>query len=76
MDINTINKIMKERYNCMVVSIFQHENTHFIKGLESLKNGIRYKYFKIEKDKITEILDENILNYFREKNEIHEEVNY
>ncbi|MBR3002671.1 MAG: hypothetical protein IKF38_03800 [Clostridia bacterium] len=76
MDINTINKIVKERYNCMVVSIFKYENTNFIKGLESLKNSIRYRYFKIEKDKIVEILDENILNYFREKNEIHEDVNY
>lgn len=75
MNISEMKKYIKEKYNCQPVDFFKYGNHEFAKCVEALDNGINYRYFDITEN-IVEVTDEILLNYFKEKNEIHSDIEY
>lgn len=77
MDINVVSKKLENEFNCQFTGVFKYRNHQFVKAVEVLDWGIRYRYFEILKNnKIVEILDEVILKYFKSTYEIHTKENY
>ena len=76
MNLDKIKYQLKKEFNCELINIFQYENTNFIKGIELLEHGIRYRYFKVDNNKIQEIVDKMILEYFKENKENNSEIIY
>jgi len=77
MDIEKIKEELKNNYNCQYVTSMNYANHEIIKALESLPNGISYRYFRIANDnRLVEVIDELLLAYFKSENEISDENNY
>ena len=72
MDLNIVSRNLEKEYNCKIIAIIHYNRQLFLKVIENNINHIKYRYFKVEKNNIIkEIVDELLLTYFKEKNEIH-----
>ena len=60
MNIEDLNKILKEKYNCRATDIFEFCN----------------KDFDLSKENIVEVTNKKLLDVFRKKNETHSDVEY
>ena len=76
MNIEDLNKILKEKYNCRATDIFEFCNKEFAMGFEMLEDGINYRYFDLSKENIVEVTNKKLLDVFRKKNETHSDVEY
>lgn len=77
MDFNVIKKSLEEEYDCDLIKVIRYADKSFIKALERENINPSYRYFMVKKDnKLEEIVDNLLLAYFRENNEISEDVEY
>ena len=75
MNIENVNKILKEKFNCQVVDVFKYCDKEIAQGIETLENGIKYRYFDLKED-VVEVTQKDLLEYFSKKNEIHLDIEY
>ncbi len=76
MNIEEISKKLKKDYNCIAINFFEYGDKNFAKCLEDTEHGIKYRYFYIVGNEMKEVLDEEVLNYFRETQEINSDIIY
>lgn len=69
-DIGKIKELLDKDFNCVGIDFFKHGKYHFVKAYEKNERIIHYRYFNINNsNKIKEVDDNEILNYFRKKYE-------
>lgn len=76
MNNNEIKAFLKRDYNCQCISVFKYGVYEIAKGIDSSKDGIVYRYFKIINGSINEISDGNLLNELKREFETNSEIVY
>lgn len=62
-------KLSREK-NAEYISEFNYQGRVYVKALKESKKVIEYVYYKIEKNEIKEIEDNQLLSYFKEQYEL------
>lgn len=57
-------KIEKEN-KVTFVSEIDYDNKKYIKTIKQVKNGIEYIYYELQANEIREVLDEELITYFK-----------
>ena len=71
-----IEKKLKEQEKCIPIREIDYYDRKYVMTFKSKILGIEFKYFEIEENEIKEVKDREILKFFRENYEIHEDVVY
>ena len=76
MDLSNLEKELKEKYNCKLITEIQDNGKSYAKAIEVQGKTFRYRYFNIENDSVSEVLDAEEYKHLREENEINSQINY
>jgi len=76
MNSNDLEKALKEKYNCKFITKIQDNGKTYAKAIEVQGKTFRYRYFNIENDSVSEVLDAEVYNHLREEYEINSQINY
>ena len=76
MDLSNLEKELKEKYNCKLITEIQDNGKSYAKAIEVQGKNFRYRYFNIENDSVSEVLDAEEYKHLREENEINSQINY
>lgn len=67
---------LKEEKNVILIREIEYNQKNYVMTIKTLNFGIEYIYYEIENENIKDVVDKDILNYFKERYEIHEDVVY
>lgn len=67
---------LKEEKNVILIREIEYKQKNYVMTIKTLNFGIEYIYYEIENENIKDVVDKDILNYFKERYEIHEDVVY
>ena len=76
MNNNEIKTFLKRDYNCQCISVFKYGGYEIAKGIDSSKEGIKYRYFRIVNGSINEISDKILLDELKREFETNSEIVY
>ena len=64
---------LKIQNNCVPIRDFLYFDKKYILTFKYKNRKIEFKYFEIENNKLKEVTDKDLLNYFKYLYEIHED---
>ncbi|MBR3511918.1 MAG: hypothetical protein IKN74_03060 [Clostridia bacterium] len=76
MNSNDLEKSLKEKYNCKLITEIKDNGKTYAKAIEVQGKTFRYRYFNIENDSVSEVLDAEEYKHLREEYEIDSQINY
>ena len=76
MDLSNLEKELKEKYNCKLITEIKDNGKSYAKAIEVQGKTFRYRYFNIENDSVSEVLDAEEYKHLREEYEINSQINY
>ena len=76
MDSKELEKILKEKYNCKFISEIDDNSHKYAKTIEVKGKNFRYRYFNIDNDNISEVVDETEFKHLKDEYETNSDILY